>query len=376
MRPVIQTNDTTEIDPMNACRLLAHTNVYLSVGWAPLNCVESTGTVRGFVFFVDFPDADANGTNAQEVHDNVVPKAKEWLRTSSYGQLSLDITADTSQFYRMPEPASAYNWTSITAEMHAKYIEDALAAYGKALPEMDVLYVMAAPTAQALPNSQTSFFRPTTRSGDMVATKAVTTGIDVYESYKVFAHETGHTLCLPDYYPTDYENPLGYYVAGFSIMGDHREQAPDHFAWDKWRMGWLPDTAVDCVSQKGTTTHVLTALESTPGRGTQAVVVAASDTQALVAEVRTKSGVDDTLCGDASGVLLYTVDTLVPTGQGPVRVLDNSPTRWTCRYPANRGALSFDEGRSRSLTVDQFNVTVSLMAQEASGYYTIKVENL
>ena len=77
MRPVIQTNDTTESDPMNACRLLAHVDVQLSVGWSPLNCVESTGMVRGFMFFVDFPDADANGTNAQEVHDSVVPKAND-----------------------------------------------------------------------------------------------------------------------------------------------------------------------------------------------------------------------------------------------------------------------------------------------------------
>jgi len=382
--------NSTSTDPMAACKLPAHMNVWLSSGFAPtFDCVPSQGTIRGFMIFVDFPDASANASEAspKELYDSLVPAASDWVQTSSYGQLSLDITADTSKFHRMPAPTTSYGWTAMTSEMHTQYIRDAVDAYleGQELPKaVDVLYVMAPPSAQTFFNSLTSSFRPTVRSksGDEVtiAQRACTMGVDVYgptTGYRTLVHETGHTMCLADYYPTDRMNPLGYFVAGFSLMGDSTQPGPDHFAWDKWRMGWLPDTAVECVgvSDMMTTRHVLTPMEQKPRAGeTQAVVIAVSDTKALVAEARTQSGVDDQLCGP--GVLLYTVNTQVASGMGPIRVLNNTPDRYTCGgYPGNRAPLSLDEGRSRSLTAEEFGVTVTLTDQ-AMDRFTIEVKHI
>ncbi|KAK6821397.1 hypothetical protein PG995_002965 [Apiospora arundinis] len=381
--------NSTSTDPMAACKLPAHMNVWLSSGFAPtFDCVPSQGTIRGFMIFVDFPDATANMTGAspKELYDSIVPAANDWFKTSSYGQLSLNVTADTSKFHRMPAPTTSYGWTAMTGEMHAAYIQDALDAYlhcGRALPEaVDVLYVMAPPSAQGFFNSLTTSFRPTMRSGSVVAQRASTMGVDVYDptvGYRTLVHETGHTMCLADYYPTDRLNPLGYFVGGFSLMGDSTQPYPDHFAWDKWRMGWLPDTAVECVSVSDmmtTTRHILTPLEQTPRPGeAQAVVIAASDTRALVAEARTQKGVDEQLCG--AGVLLYTVDTQVASGMGPIRVLNNTPDRYTCGgYPANRAPLSLDEGRSRTMTVEEFGVTVTLTDQVATDRFMIEVKRL
>jgi M6 family metalloprotease-like protein len=389
MRPVISIgNDTSDgnatTDPMAACRLYAHMNVHLSSGWEPLfGCVASTGTLHGYMIFIDFEDANATGTAPQAVYDSLIPQAHDWFQTSSYGQLSLNITADTSKFYRMSAPTTSYDWTAMTSEAHTLYVQDALDAYAQAhnadanpFPEADVIYIVASPTAQAFSNSLTASSKPTTRSGQVVALKVVTMGMDLFltDGYKALVHETGHTMCLADYYPVDGLNPAGHYVGGFSLMADIMQHAPDHFTWDKWRMGWLPDTAVDCVSEKGSTTHVLMPLEKSPGQGTQAVIVAVSDTQALIAELRTKNGVDDKLCDESSGILLYTVDTEVPSGQGPLRVLNNTPDRYTCSYPANRAALSFEEGRSSSMTIKEFGVTVTLMEQMALDRFTIKVD--
>lgn len=379
---------------MAACKLPAHINVWLSSGFAPnfFDCVPSQGTVQGFMFFIDFPDARANTTEVSPkgIYDSIVPAANDWIKTSSYGQVSLDIAADTSKFHRMPAATSSYGWESMTSEMHAQYVQDALDAYleDQALPEaVDVLYVMAPPSASGFPNSLTTAFNPKTRpksaGGEvMVARRAVTMGIDVYDpshGYRVLDHETGHTMCLADYYPTDRTNSLGYFVAGFSVMGDSTQPGPDHFAWDKWRMGWLPDMAVECVAVSDmvmTTRHVLTPLEQTPESGkTQAVVIAVSDTKTLVAEARTRNGVDNQFCGP--GVLLYTVDTQVSSGNGPIRVLNNTPDMYTCGgYPANRAPLSFEEGRSRSLTAEEFGVTVSLTDQVGMDQFIIEVKRI
>jgi M6 family metalloprotease-like protein len=359
-------------------------NVQLSSGWEPLfDCVPSTGTIQGFMMFIDFADADSNGTAPQTIYDSVIPQADDWFHTSSYGQLSLNITADTSQYYRMSKPTTSYDWAAFgSADAHNSYIQDALDAFMQPHPNeanpfltANVIYIVAPPSAQAFSNSLTATSKISTRSGQVIARRAVTLGMDIYgtNGYKTLVHETGHTMCLADYYPTDHMNPLGFYVAGFSIMGDHMQQAPDHFAWDKWRMGWMPDSSVTCVSEKGSSTHVLSPLENSPGQGTQAVVVAVSDTRALVAEARTRTALDQGICAEGSGVLLYTVDTQVPSGQGPMRVLDNAPVLYNCNgYPANRAALSFGQDRSSQLSVAEFGVTVTLV-EEAEERFTIKV---
>ncbi|KAK8007063.1 NACHT nucleoside triphosphatase [Apiospora arundinis] len=62
---------------------------------------------------------------------------------------------------------------------------------------------------------------------------------------------------------------------------------------------------------------------------------------------------------------------------GPIRVLNNTPDRYTCGgYPANRAPLSFDEGRSRSMTVEEFSVTVTLTDQVATDRFMIEVKHL
>lgn len=391
MRHLIPSGNGTNAgdDPMDACRVRAHADVSLSAGWSsPFAQVESVGTIQGFMIFIDFPDAEAGNTSAQGVYDSLVPGANEWLHNSSYGQLALDIKADTSRFYRMPEPMADYEWT-LDEDPHRRYVQDALDAYLAAdssrteVPVAHVLYIVAPPSASKFWNSLAASFTPWTRGEQFVATRAVTLGMDAYieTGFKTLAHETGHSMALPDYYPTDRENPLGHFVAGFSIMADSAEQAPDHFAWDKWRLGWLPDEAVACVTEKGaSTTHVLTPIEDAPAAGhTQAVVVAYNATRVLVAEVRARRGADAaTLCADAAGVLLYTVDTRVPSGAGPVRILNNVvPDRWSCgNTPANRAPLSLDEDRSATLTDAEFGVTITLLAQESEDRYTIRVDYL
>lgn len=358
----------------SACKLAAHQDVYLSSGFGYKgDCAPSTGALNGFMFFVDFSDAPATEASPQELHDFFLPSAADWYRNASYGALELNVTADTSVFYRMPAASDSYNWErGFTAADHEKYVSDAVAAFaaaGHVPPVADVLYVV--PTANAAtisfsPTYQNLVYSPDGRT--TIAKKAVTFGLDAYETwgFKTLNHETGHTMCLPDLYPFD--GPTGQYIGGWNMMGLISGPAPDYFAWDKWRLGWIADADVACIAAPGSTTHVLSPLAASSG--VRAVVVARSETQALVAEARTAAGLDHATC--SPGVLLYTVDTTVATGEGPIRVLDANPSSTGCEdEPLNDATLNM-EGTS-SYTAESWGVTVSILEQTGSSY-TIKVD--
>ncbi|KAF5556474.1 hypothetical protein FPHYL_7975 [Fusarium phyllophilum] len=143
-------------------------------------------------------------------------------------------------------------------------------------------------------------------------------------------------------------------------MGNVGGVAPDFFAWDKWRLGWLADKAIDCVLERGTTKHTFTPVEIEGG--VKAVVVAKSDPSALVVEARVAKGVDGDVC--APGVLLYTVDTTLATSEGSIKVLDATPGPNGCgdnngAEPLNDGTLSMN--RKRSFEASGWGVKVMLI---------------
>ncbi|KAM0544329.1 hypothetical protein ACHAPJ_011865 [Fusarium lateritium] len=295
-------------------------NAAWSVGFGfTTDCVAGTGTTQGHMILVNFSDAQASDDESPEdLQEFFVPSAVEWFKKASYGKLDLNITTDVSQYHRMPILQSFDN------QQHYAYVEDALSAYtddgGKLPPPTtDILYVVPARGNVWMTRSLDIGFSAWTRDNTYVAKKAVTFGNDPYNSwgYKALNHETGHSMCLPDYYPGS-DLPIGEYTGGWDIMGNVGGNAPDFFARDKWRLGWLTDDAIDCVLEQGTTHHTLTSLEVEGG--VKAVVIAANKTSAVVAEARTAKGVDDQLC--APGVLLYTIGTTISTSEGPIRVLD------------------------------------------------------
>lgn len=372
---------------VSACKLPAVQSVYLSAGFGyQLDCVPSNGTLRGFMLFVDFPDAHATEASPQELHDVYLPGAADWYAKSSQGALTLDVTADTAYFVRMPAASSSYQWSrGFSADAHYKYIQDAVDAYlntsaTAAIPDgIEVLYIAPTKNAREISFSPTYMSAVTARAGGKrIARKVVTFGLDAYETwgFKTLNHETGHAMCLPDYYPFEAGRNTGYYVGGWSLMGVISGLAPDWFAYDKWRLGWLPDSAVECVNMgngNGTsttsgadlsTTHTLKPLSAT-GAGTRAVVVARYGQEALVAEMRTKTGLDSELCA-APGVLLYTVSTTTATGEGPVKVLNVNPGSARCAGgELNDATLSLHGawGRASSYSVPGWGVKVTVTEQ-------------
>ncbi|KAI1505468.1 M6 metalloprotease [Biscogniauxia marginata] len=355
---------------VSACKLAADPSADLSAGFGfAADCAPSVGTLSAFMMFVDFADGAATET-AESLRDFFLPAAADWYAASSYGALALNVTADTSRFYRMPAAAASYGWDrGLSAEAHLEYIQDALDAYGQDIAPVDVLYVVPTADAAAISFSPTYMGDVATRGGAHVAGKAVTFGYDAYAAWRflVLNHETGHTMCLPDYYPSD-GRETGLFVGGWDLMGLISGPGPDYFAWDKWRLGWLGDDRIECVAEAGQSTHVLSPLGVTGGK--KAVVVKHNSTDALVAEVRTAQGLDADVC--ATGVLLYTVSTETPSGNGPVKVLDATPGSGGCAGDElNDATLSLD-GES-SYTVADWGIKVTVV-ETAGDQFTISVE--
>lgn len=362
--------------PDDGCKLPAVSNVYLSPGFGyELNCAVSTGVQTGFVIFVDFPDTPAND-DAQSVYDEFMPGGRDWYLTSSFGRLDLSLTADTaSGFVRMPAPADSYGWDrGLTAETHYNYIQDAVDAYIQAkgpIEPVEVVYIVPTRAAAPITFSPTYMGEVSSRSGEHVAKKSVTFGMDAYNNwgFKVWNHEAGHTMCLPDLYPLP-SGPTGQYVGGFDMMGLISGPNPDYFAWNKWRLGWLDDEQFDCILDAGTTTHTLSPVSESEGSPVKGVVIKRSGTDVLVAEVRSNGGNDSGAC--AQGVLVYHVSTTTQTGNGPIRVLDANPGSGGCDGDELNDAPLSLSGAS-SLYVEEWGVTVTVVGQEGNDY-TIEVQ--
>jgi M6 family metalloprotease-like protein len=303
------------------CASLAPTDAYLSEGPTSANDaarnIRSRGTFRAAVIFVDFSDAPGSEDPARIVSDWIKPGIT-WLRTSSYGRFRI-LPQAASAWVRMPHPAASYGYAS-TYDTHHQYIADAIAAADPTFDfsQTDIVFVVAAKTNRTvISNSPT--FRAV--SGELAADgrqlgPAVTFGFDAYSYGRtILPHETGHLLGLPDLYAftgTDIHR----FVGSWDLMGDVFDPT-DLTAWHRLKLGWLDAGQVVCPPRRGKRTVVLTPL-GTQG-GTKAVFVRTGLMTGLLVENRQPVANDRAICD--RGALVYTVDSAIGSGEGPIKVV-------------------------------------------------------
>jgi hypothetical protein len=133
----------------------------------------------------------------------------------------------------------------------------------------------------------------------------------------VVAHELGHVLGLQDLYSNSETDPSPF-VGDFDFMSNASKDAaaPGLLGWDRWRLGWISDASVVCVKPTAENRITLSPLQT--GKGMLLAVVPLSSTRALVMESRHPIGLDSKLA--SPGVLVYIVDTVTDTTEGPMRV--------------------------------------------------------
>lgn len=239
----------------------------------------------------------------------------------------------------MPNTTDSYDFQrGLSYEDHLRYIADALTAVGSSInfTEIDILYIMPTRKAENITYSPT-FNNPITAADGNIIARTVTFGRDLYLywGFKVLNHETGHTMGLPDLYP--YVGATTEWVGGFSIMGLISGQSPDYLAYHKWQLGWLDNNQVSCVSVNGVTKHQISPVEAI-GTDIKLVMVPINDNVSVLAEVRSRYGVDGSACG--VGVLIYISDTTKASGCGPIVVIDSKPGSGGCGPVESGGELN------------------------------------
>jgi M6 family metalloprotease-like protein len=324
----------------------------------PGTVAPSVGVLRAALLLVHASDTPPDdGPVARGTFD----AAAEWFRTVSYGRL--DFRVEATPWLLLPGPSSAY----VTEAGAGRYLRDAVAAADPFVDfsEVDVVYIA--------PAARTPVTSPTSAILNGFGVRADGTEIRFWVPFQAgfateegapvnLVHETGHLLGLPDLY------------ASGAISTFHRWDVmaarwpSELLAWHRWKLGWIDEGAVVCLTGRTTRTVTLAPLERPDG--TKAIFVKRGR-RVLAVEVRARQGYDRTLC--ETGVLVYTVDQ-TPFRRRPVQIhpgqFDSDPPTGDCGGKWN-APLDVARNERRSLTLDHARIDV--LAKLADGSYRVRI---
>ena len=348
----------------------------------PVQALEADGRLRVAVLFVDFPDAPADYSVSQEIELGL-PFMEEALESSSY--LSLDIEfvpldrwlrAEHSVDHYL-EDSGAHRLVSSDIEAEAVRLADPHFDFDG----IDALIVVM-PSAHLTGGVAQGWVE--TDEGRVAHTLRVNASPhDVvggpFPWGWLVTHEFLHLLGLVDMYPLDRVEPTAppdgqaWIYGGFGFMSLHAlylapttnlpltfefegpdgssltegflgSTASEMLAWSRWQLGWLAYDQILCLRDDQMSFELAPVAE--PGDGIAMAAIPLSDDEVIVLEGRRQMGFDlayeqhlpdgGRLVQPAllnEGVLVYTVDASVSTGDMPIRLLDDTGDQVVDVYP-------------------------------------------
>jgi hypothetical protein len=185
-------------------------------------------------------------------------------------------------------------------------------------------------------------------------------------------HELGHILGLIHPYDTfnlTQRSKREYSVVAWSVMGYDDAIGTDLLAWEKFILGWIDSTQVNCIRTDSSNTYTmfLEAIGVTSGAKKMAVIPLTATT-AIIVESRRISPIDK-LKSSEEGVLVYILDVTKKSNEAAVEVVfTKSKSRRQSSTPAMLvGTLSPGE----FVSIDGFKISVN--KQSATGdFVTIR----
>jgi len=330
------------------------------------------GELKTAVLFVDFPDAPAV-QSASALYDRLVPPAVDWLGAVTYGRLTLSAPR-LPTWYRMPRPAGSYSIDfGGSPSAFTSFVSDAVGAAQSQVDfaAYDLLYVV--PSVRIGHADGEAYFGSSLVVNGS-ATRHVVALVAPDVDYHVLDHELGHELGLPDLYSyADVASAVGIfqYAGGWDVMSD-ADVGASYIGWEKWLERWIDPEQIRCADRGGESIEVtVQPLESVGG--VKLLVVPVSDAKLYAVEVRQQTGVDAGLCDH--GVLVYTVDGSVATGDGPVQVMTASTAHDSVRLRAcgNRYDAALGVGAGETASYEDDAVRVDVLSANADGSYRVRV---
>ncbi len=376
--------------------------------------LPASGTLRIAVLFVDFPDAAADHSTQEEA-DVGLPHVEQYLETSSYGNLDVEFV-----------PVHRWLRADHTAEENVeRYGHHLLEANGEltnraveqASDDLDISTVDAVMVIFPSSHFQTATsYPPTDVGGKRMPVMWMNT----------FPVERPR---VPGFWGTDGANQISYFVglpnlsgyrgetdiqpaageawvyADWGLMGlDGFFLAPEehagllevwHFAngitianhnywlqpeemlgWNRWHLDWLEEDQVSCVTGHEATVELSPIAE--PDGGVAMVVIPQNSYSAIVLESRREQGYDaDRQISQQDGtratlpnlieegVLVYTVNTSLGSGQSPISLAGHSGSRWLAEDPV----LAVGE----SIVVRGYEITVTA---DSGSTHTVQIRKV
>lgn len=279
----------------------------------PLIYDDAVGQKKVIMLYLDFTDAEMSETTEERAEKVLGGDRFEKIFTEqSYGKLSLEID-HVHGWRRLPGKAGDYS--SKTTDSHRELFLEIFKLY----PEIDFReydYINA-----NMPRIGNTAFG----ERDDLAIPYRDAKINVVMNLSspspyVFAHEVGHLMGLPDLYTyggvEGPKNPAGPWDI-MSLAG----RATGFFGWHRHKLEWL-DADRKTYLTGGTNRLTLTPLDAE--RGISMVAVPTDDpvnpSKVFVVEVAQARRLEEGKESEAKGILVYTVDATLATGQNPVIV--------------------------------------------------------
>lgn len=330
-------------------------DVYKSEGATdPLIYENAIGRKKVIMLYLDFADAEME-IDSKEHAEKVLggDRFEKIFREQSYGKLSFEIE-HVHGWRRLPGKAGDYS--SKTTDSHRELFLQVFKLY----PEIDFReydYINA-----NMPRLGNFAFG----ERDDLAIPYRDTKIKVAMNLSspspyVFAHEVAHLMGLPDLYTYEGfdgpKNPAG----PWDIMSS-AGNASGFLGWHRHKLEWL-DAERKTYLTSGTTRLTLTPLDA--DRGISMVAVPTDDpekpSKVFVLEVAQAQRYGDGKQTEAGGVLVYSVDAKLATGQNPVIVY---PKEFIGKAPFLAGD---------SFRHDDAPFEMEVIGRDAKGAYVVEI---
>lgn len=352
---------------LDSCKVKTTLKSSESIGFPRSStAIPSLGSVKGVTLFVEFPDLKDDGNPLRVWKTQQVPTAEKFYKIASYGKLEFKVDL-VEKVYLINKSVLTYNLDThhdAPPKPNAKPYELVLDAMTAADPDVDFSkydYVNVVTPATTMIGFEGATGLQSTYDGKLF--QRATFGpireyVDSPSKYNWLVHESGHLLGM--LHPYSYDNS-GFIIPTWDLMGDAATPNSEYLAWNKFLLGWLDSTQINCLDSatKSSSVHLITPLtENAPGVKT--TIVRISETQAIVLENRRRSSLNP-IEENQSGVLVYLVDGTVNPGKGAVTILYSNLTRTF----DNRLVGTLKPGDS----VKHQNVTVKVLSSAVAGDY-------